>query len=113
MDNDRPVNRDRYGRLLPGTATPKTGGRPKVPRSLRAASRAGEVPGAAWARWYSQRRLRPSQRVSATGSGGYGVGAYKGSAGPPAAILTSPHNASSAPARNVSARALVPRHLPS
>ena len=67
MDNDRPVKRDRYGRLLPGTATPKTGGRPKVPRSLRAASRAGEVPGAAWARWYSQRRLRPSQRVSATG----------------------------------------------
>ncbi|OBQ37792.1 MAG: hypothetical protein AN484_24720, partial [Aphanizomenon flos-aquae WA102] len=45
------------------------------------------------------------------GSGGYGVGAYKGSAGPPDAILTSPHNVSSAPARNVSARAMVPRHL--
>lgn len=45
------------------------------------------------------------------GSGGYGVGAYKGSAGPPAAILTSPHNVSPLPARNVSARALVPRHL--
>lgn len=45
------------------------------------------------------------------GSGGYGVGAYKGSAGPPDAILTSPHNVSPLPARNASARTLVPRHL--
>lgn len=45
------------------------------------------------------------------GSGGYGVGVYKGSAGPPDAILTSPHNVSALPGRNVSARALVPRHL--
>ena len=36
MPNDRPVNRDRYGRLLPGTATPNPGGRPRVPDELRA-----------------------------------------------------------------------------
>ncbi len=36
MPNDRPANRDRYGRLLPGTATPNPGGRPRVPDELRA-----------------------------------------------------------------------------
>jgi hypothetical protein len=63
MDNDRPVNRDRYGRLLPGTATPQTCGRPKVPSSLRAASRADEVPGAAWARWYTPTPQKRTKRM--------------------------------------------------